>query len=380
MTSRERLMAMLQGRPVDRPGVNFYEIGGFNVNPDDPNPFNVYNHPSWRPLLQLAEEHTDLIRMRAVRGRRGHGHPRDEFFTREVYFENDARFTRTMLRVGGRTMTELLRRDRALDTTWTVEHLLKNVDDLNAFLKLPDEALDEEPDLDPFPEADEEVGDRGIVMVDTEDPICAAAMLFSMETYILIAFTEATLFHRLMERIARPLHARTEKIARAFPGHLWRIYGPEYATEPYLPSPLFNEYVVNYTKPMVDTIKRHGGYARVHCHGRIGNALPHFAAMGADAIDPIEPPPQGNVYLADVRRDYGKDMVLFGNIEVSDIESLDAQDFERVAAKALRDGAGDGDGRGFVLMPTSCPYGREISDGTRANYETLVRLTLAWGG
>ena len=47
-------MATLRGEPVDRPAVNFYEIGGFDVDPDDPDEFNIYNDPSWRPLLQLA--------------------------------------------------------------------------------------------------------------------------------------------------------------------------------------------------------------------------------------------------------------------------------------------------------------------------------------
>jgi len=63
MTRRERLMATLRGEPVDRPAVNFYEIGGFDIDPDDADEFNVYHDPSWRPLLQLAEERSDLIRM-----------------------------------------------------------------------------------------------------------------------------------------------------------------------------------------------------------------------------------------------------------------------------------------------------------------------------
>ena len=62
MTRRERLMATLRGETVDRPAVNFYEIGGFLVNPDDPDEYNIYNSPSWRPLLDLAEEKTDIIR------------------------------------------------------------------------------------------------------------------------------------------------------------------------------------------------------------------------------------------------------------------------------------------------------------------------------
>jgi len=41
MNRRERLMATLQGCPVDRPAVNFYEIGGFNADPNDPDDFNI---------------------------------------------------------------------------------------------------------------------------------------------------------------------------------------------------------------------------------------------------------------------------------------------------------------------------------------------------
>ena len=63
MTRRERLMATLRGEPVDRPPVSFYEIGGFRIDPADPDPYNVYNSADWRPLIELAEERTDIIRM-----------------------------------------------------------------------------------------------------------------------------------------------------------------------------------------------------------------------------------------------------------------------------------------------------------------------------
>ena len=63
MTPRERLMATLRGESVDRPPVSFYEIGGFQIDPSDPDPYNIYNAPDWQPLLKLAAEHTDLLRM-----------------------------------------------------------------------------------------------------------------------------------------------------------------------------------------------------------------------------------------------------------------------------------------------------------------------------
>lgn len=366
-------MATLGGRPVDRPAVSFYEIGGWRADPADCDPFNIYSDPSWRPLLELAEEATDIMRMVSPEVRPAAPELRGQFFDTRSYEEGGSRFTRTTLRVAGRTMTSLVRRDPDVSTDWVIEHLLKDVADLEAYLELPDEVLAEQVDVANLRKGDEEIGDRGIVMVDTGDPICSAAPLFSMADYTVAALTEQVLFHRLLEKVSRPIYVRTEAVAKAFPGHLWRICGPEYATEPFLPPHLFDEYVVRYTGPMVRTIRAHGGYARVHCHGRIRTVLPRFVEMGAAGTDPIEPPPQGNVELAWVRRNFGKDLVLFGNIEVADIENLPARAFEKVVARSLLDGT-RGKGRGFVLMPTACPYGRKISARTMTNYQTLVRL------
>ena len=62
MTRRERLLRTLRGETVDRPAVGFYEIGLFAYDPDDPDPYNVHNDPSWRGLIDVAEGRTDLIR------------------------------------------------------------------------------------------------------------------------------------------------------------------------------------------------------------------------------------------------------------------------------------------------------------------------------
>jgi hypothetical protein len=376
-------MATLRGEEVDRPAVNFYEIGGLAIDPSDPDEFNIYNDRSWQPLLQLAEEKTDLIRMRSpVRTRSyepwgsseesGAG-SRKEFFKTEEYMEDDRRFTRTTLKIGGRTMTSLTRRSMDIDTTWVIEPLLKTIEDLEAYLELPDEVFAEEVDVAGLIEEEQRLGDRGIVMVDTEDAICAAASLFSMEDFTVAALTEQKLFHRLLEKHARYIQRRTERIAEEFSGHLWRIYGAEYASEPYLPPQLFKEYVVRYTGPMVDVIQRHGGFVRIHCHGRIRSIIDYIVEMGAVAIDPVEPPPQGDVELVDMRRKYGRELVLFGNLEIADIENMEPCEFEKVVRRCLEDGT-DGQGKGFVLMPTASPIGREITSGTMANYETMVRL------
>ncbi len=373
MNRRERLNATIRGQKVDRPAVSFYELGGFMPNLDTQDPFNVYTSPSWKPLLELAYEQTDIIRMVAPAMTPSRNNCAGSYIKGESYIENGSRFSRTTIEVAGRTLTSLTRQDPDVATIWNIEHLLKDVDDLKAYLQLPDEVFDYDQDVTPMVTAEQELGDAGIVMVDTADPICIAASLFSMEDYTVMAFTERELFHELLAKIARWLHRNTARTSELFPGRLWRIYGPEYATEPYLPPSLYNEYVVGYTKPMVDMIHTHGGFARIHSHGRIKSSLPYIIEMGADAIDPIEPPPLGDVELADVRREYGDRLVLFGNIEIRDIENMEPSQFEKVVAKSLADGT-QGDGRGFVLMPSSAAYGREITPLTLANYSTMVRL------
>lgn len=377
MNRRERLNATLRGEKVDRPAVSFYELGGFAPNLDSEDPFNVYCAPSWQPLLELAQQQTDIIRMVYPDMKPTSNNCAASYIKSDSCIKNGSRFCSTTIEVAGRTLTSLTRQDPDVATIWNIEHLLKDVDDLTAYLQLPDEVFDYELDVTPMFTSEADLGDTGIAMVDTSDPICQAAALFSMADYTVMAFTERELFHELLAKIARWLHRNTAKIAEEFPGRLWRIYGPEYATEPYLPPSLYNEYVVGYTKPMVDLIHKYGGFARIHSHGRIKSSMPYIMEMGADAIDPIEPPPLGDVELADVRREYGDRLVLFGNIEIRDIENMEPSQFEKVVAKSIADGT-QGDGRGFVLMPSSSAYGREITELTLTNYTTMVRLATGY--
>ncbi len=352
MQRRDRLMNTLRGQPVDRPAVSFYEINGLDEKPDSADPFNIYSHPSWAPLIELAREQTDRIVMRSVPLRpppadpAGHpaGDPLAELTTTEMWYEDGTRYTRRTIRHGRRIFTAVDRRDPDVNTTWRIEHFLKGPEDLRAWLELPEPLqVNGEPDT------------SGVLAA------------------------EAALFHRLLERYARILWPKTEAVAAALPGRLWRIYGPEYASVPYLNPRFFREYVVRYDTPMVQAIQRHGGFARLHCHGRLKAILDDIAATGCVGLDPIEPPPQGDVELRYVREKYGEQMVLFGNLEASDLENLPTPEFEGRIRRAIAEGAA-GRGRGFVLMPSACPYGRVLSPLALANYRKIVEVVEALGG
>ncbi|MBN2446889.1 MAG: hypothetical protein JXO22_09195 [Phycisphaerae bacterium] len=378
MNRRERLMATMRGEPVDRPAVSFYELNGLDENPLDADPFNIYSDPSWTPLLQLTREKTDRMVLRGVLFREtptGEPVPLDPLRrlaeTRTWLDESGRRLTERTIRTPDRRLRSLTRRDPDINTVWTIEHLLKTADDMRALLDLPWPADAGQPDVAPVLAAEAALGDTGIVVLDTPDPLCMAADLFEMGRYTMVALREQALFHELLSRYAAIIHQRTETVAQALPGRLWRVFGPEYASPPYLPPRLFAEYVVRYDRPMVESIHRHGGFCRLHSHGNLRAVLDDIVSTDCMGLDPIEPPPQGDVELSYVRERYGDQFVLFGNLEISDIENLSPDEMERKTRKAIAEGTA-GHGRGFVLMPSACPYGRHLPQSTLANYERII--------
>jgi len=255
------------------------------------------------------------------------------------------------------------------------------VDDFKAWLDLPDQEPGGEPDpshVEYFLESEKKLGDGGIAMIEASDPLCHVAPLFDMGTYTIMGMTEPELFQKALEKVMPKIFYRTEAVARALPGRLWRICGAEYATPPFLRPQHFKNYVVRYETPMVESIQKQGGFARIHCHGRLKDILDLIVSTGCSGLDPIEPPPQGNVELSYVRRKYGRQIVLFGNIEITDIENLPTVEFEQKVAKALREGT-EGDGRGFVLQAGAAPYGRMVSELTLRNYEKMVEMAEKFG-
>jgi hypothetical protein len=378
MTRYERLMASIKGKEVDRPPVCFYELNGLDENPNDTDPFNIFSDPSWKPLLDLTKEKTDRIVMRGVPFKNA---PEDslKYITQiDTKIEGNSKFTTLTIQATKKHILKTVsRRDKDVNTNWTIEPLLKNTDDVNAYLQLPKTPFGGEPDISEVLKTEKLLGNTGIAMIDTPDPLCYAASLFAMQDYIVIAFSYPDLFHKLLERFAEKLYLEIEMIAKNLPGRLWRIYGPEYASTPYLPPNFFNEYVVKYDRVLIDKILKFAGYPRMHSHGNLKDILNEISATGCTGLDPIEPPPQGDVELSYVREKYGMQMTLFGNIEIRDIENLPTEEFEKKIITALQQGT-KGKGRGFVLMPTACPYGRKLPSLTLKNYEKMIEVIEKW--
>lgn len=377
MTRKERLMATLRGEPVDRPAVCFYELDGITQDETNPSPFNIFQDPSWKPLLTLVRERTDRIVMHSIPFS-SLPSELDKMTRTNTYYDEAGSYhvISQILLPDGTVLQNHTRRDIEPDTVWTLEHFLKDEEDLEKWIELPESELGE-PDYSYAHQIEASLGDSGIMMLDTGDAIAQLADLLGMENLMIFGMTEPELVTRALDKLHKKILQRVSRVAKDLPGRLWRICGPEYATAPYLPPELYKKYVLDYDKELVDAIHQYGGYARIHQHGNQRGILDYTIQTGCDALDPIEPAPQGDISLKEVKEKCGKQMVLFGNIELRDIELLSQEDFRQTVETALREGT-EGEGRGFVLMPTACPLGRKLSENTLRNYEIMVEMAENW--
>ncbi|MBN2073665.1 MAG: hypothetical protein JW770_06955 [Actinobacteria bacterium] len=91
-----------------------------------------------------------------------------------------------------------------------------------------------------------------------------------------------------------------------------------------------------------------------------------------DVIEPLEPPPQGDVDLKEIKQKYGDRLVLKGNLQTSRVMLADVKTVEREAIKCIED-AGEG---GSFILSTGDQCGR---DTPHENIFKLVEVCEKYG-
>jgi len=371
MNSRQRLLAALDGRVPDRVPISTYELVGYNSTAWE------NNTPSFARLMDVIRAKTDCVCMWNPSSNQTaffSAHPFE--MTRQTARLGDTTTeTRTVQTPAGVRLTQTTRRTDNVHTVWQTEHWCKTLQDVDAALSIPYAPVTY--DFSDYARIVDQVGEHGIIMSSLSDPLCLAADLMSFGDYTIWAATETehllgtldALHERNMQNLRNMLD--TEVV------DLYRICGPEYATPPFLHPRFFARLVTPFVREMVALIHQYGAKARLHCHGRIGQVLESIMATGADALDPCEPPPDGDITLVDVKRRAGEQMCLFGNLELKLLEHGAVEEVE-ATVKACMDAAKAGGG--YVIMPTAAPINVPLAPKTEENYLCFIETALMYGG
>jgi hypothetical protein len=114
---------------------------------------------------------------------------------------------------------------------------------------------------------------------------------------------------------------------------------------------MYSEFVVPYERRVAEAVKSEGVPVYTHTCGKIGDRLELMAETGTQGIDTLDPPPLGNVELAEAKRLIGDQLFIKGNM--NSVALLAYKTKDQVIAEAtrcLREGA---PGAGYILS-TAC--------------------------
>lgn len=84
---------------------------------------------------------------------------------------------------------------------------------------------------------------------------------------------------------------------------------------PFISPKMFSEFVTPYLAEIVDSMHRFGTKAILHSDGDLRRILDQLVSTGLDGYQSIDP--QGNMDIAEVKREYGDKLVLMGNVQAS---------------------------------------------------------------
>jgi len=328
MTRRERLIRLFKGEAVDRPGIKLWSLTSGQT----------LLHPDYRPVYELGMQVTEIFDGGSCPFNcvLGYEHGRISQERRQISEEWDEDIT--TLETGGKKLRSVYRRSRENKPGYTMEHFVKDEDDLLAILNMPYNTYPA--DLARYGQAVARVGDDGIAMYGLTHPAYAMYDLMGSETLAYMTVESHSLLERTVELFSDRLLAHVGKLLDAglvrdgeFLAFGW--VGPELFIPPLISPSDFDCFCSAYDKKLIDLIHDAGAYAWVHCHGKVRDFLKRFVSMGCDMLNPIEPPPMGDVSLREAFSIVGGKMALEGNIQIGDIMTATPDEIRFLVDRAL---------------------------------------------
>lgn len=267
--------------------------------------------------------------------------------------------------------------DEGIFTRWDIHRPVQCVEDVEKLLSVPYTFNPPDPsEFGPFRKHRAEMNGNAISGAGVN---CMVAMLCGIMPYKLMlewVMIEPELTKALADTWLERTGEKVDWLLSQGVGPFWHFNGVERAAPPMMSPKQWDEWVVPYDGEIMRRIKSADPEAtiHIHCHGKVHTLLDSFVQMGVDSTDPVEPPPQGDADLAEVKEAYDGKLVFLGNIEFLDMETRQPGEIEELVRRAIEDSGK----KNVMLMPSAGPHERP-SDLLLANVERYIEAGLRYG-
>ncbi|MBC8443411.1 hypothetical protein H8D79_01655 [PVC group bacterium] len=373
MTHREHLKAALLGEPVDCPPIWLREGFDFLNGPANGDNFTLgwQDDPVYRELYDFAKEHCVMNigwspgghfnRYLCIPPSRIRGERRTE--------ADGSQVATHYVDTPQGTLTAVSKHNPGLNTSWKIEPLPRDRGDLEKILSIPFEV--EPVRLDSYHQALERAGDRALPWTGVSCPFVVISGCMELKDLLLLTVTEREFIHELLEEITRRVLLILDEVYKDGPLDTFaNIGGSEQVTPPMTAPEAYDEFVVPYDGRIVAKLKECTLGVNCHCHGKVRHALKGMVAMGFDSTDPVEPPPAGDLTIAEAREIVGDKLTFIGNLEFDELETAGPEHIRSRVREILEVGP-----QRLVLGASAGPISR-VTERLAANYRAWIETAL----
>jgi len=338
-TRRERLLNIFQGKTPDRAAIKIWGAS----------PYGPCRIAAFEDVRQLAVDKTDLVVGSSSKFHLYCGSHSSDCIETEIKptDSEDWQDQVTVFHTPLGDLREVFSRSTCSKPGYEKEYLLKEPDDIKKLLSMP---------YSPYVfsaenhnQTEGEIGDRGVAMFGLDNAMYGLVRLIGSENFALWSFDYEELMLEAIGVFSERLCQHAEAALANNISGVFGWVGPELCIPPLMSPAAFDTYSYGFDKRLIDIIHNAGSYVWVHCHGRMKAMISRFVEMGVDVLNPIEPPPMGDLSMQEAFAAVGDRMALEGNIETHDFmvctqEQLRAKIHETLDA---------GFGRRLILCPSS---------------------------
>ena len=343
MTSRERLMAIFRGDAPDRPAVKLWAagLGGGGLL-----------HPAYEPVRAVAAEKTDLVLGGGSAFDLCWGADKPPITTEErptgfpLWVDHV-----THVETPAGPLESVHRASTCKQPGYHMEYLVKEPDDLKKLLSVPYRPFPF--DASSYRGTDEKLGDRGVTMFGLPHAMYGLQDMVGSENFALWSIEHRDEMLEVIDEYGRRIldHVK-QALASGLGGAVFAWVGPELCIPPLMSPRDFDDFVTPADKAICDAVHEGGGYVWVHCHGKMCPVIERFIAMGVDVLNPIEPPPMGDMTIREAFDIVGERLGLEGGIENHDFWTKTPE----VVAEKVREVLDTGRGGRRLIMCTASGY------------------------
>ncbi len=231
------------------------------------------------------------------------------------------------------------------------ERLIKTPEDIEKLLCIPFEDFDIEESW--VQKQKRRFDDRCLILWNVG--LSPASMIYHYtgpERFSFWTIEHRSLLVKTIEQLSERRLKLLEALVKAGAGPVFHTGGVEDFIPPLQSPANLKEFVLPYEKQFIDKVHQLGGYVWLHSHGKVNNFLEDFVALGADCTQPVEPPPMGDIDLAEAKKRVGDKITLVGNIQTHDLMTADTDYIKKIVTECIE--AGKPNGR-FALAPSAEP-------------------------